>query len=371
MGLILTKAGLTALAEAQSSGTMVQATHLAVGDGNGTVPEHTSAATALTHEVWRGPLQNIYLKEHGDTESGKQVVFEGHIPLNAGGWYIRECAIYAGDILLAIGPHPTMWKPDPENESDRLEHTVRAVVAFSNAEAVQLIVDPTVVLASQTFVQELVAQVLQELQAHADRKDNPHEVTRGQIGAAAAVHGHTKSQITDWPTSFPPSAHNHDDRYYTESELNTKLGGKANSGHNHDTVYLGKTAKAADSAKLEGKTKAQVVAEAKGVTHKSTRSTTGTWTITGLVDGVPVILAYRPNRTSTSSQQGMKFSVTSGANDLLRPTGYPDCEFLLGAEYSSSADQASGGTAVIVPTSDTLKINISSIKSGASVAAYQ
>lgn len=39
-------------------------------------------------------------------------------------------------------------------------------------------------------------------------------------------HTHTKSQITDF-------AHTHDDRYYTESEINSKLAGKANSSHTH------------------------------------------------------------------------------------------------------------------------------------------
>lgn len=32
--------------------------------------------------------------------------------------------------------------------------------------------------------------------------------------------------VTDKPTNFPPSSHNHDDRYYTEAEMNTKLTAK-------------------------------------------------------------------------------------------------------------------------------------------------
>ncbi|MFQ9923777.1 MAG: hypothetical protein ACLRVU_09695 [Beduini sp.] len=36
-------------------------------------------------------------------------------------------------------------------------------------------------------------------------------------------HTHAYSAITGKPTTFPPSTHNHDDRYYTESEVNTKL----------------------------------------------------------------------------------------------------------------------------------------------------
>lgn len=50
--------------------------------------------------------------------------------------------------------------------------------------------------------------------------------TAGEIGAAASSHTHTKSQITDF-------AHTHDDRYYTETEVDSKLSGKANSSHTH------------------------------------------------------------------------------------------------------------------------------------------
>jgi hypothetical protein len=35
----------------------------------------------------------------------------------------------------------------------------------------------------------------------------------------------------------PPTAHNHDDRYYTESEVDSKLADKANVSHHHDSEY--------------------------------------------------------------------------------------------------------------------------------------
>lgn len=58
-----------------------------------------------------------------------------------------------------------------------------------------------------------------DMAAHIARTDNPHRVTAGQIGAA-------------------PSGHTHDGRYYTETEMDKKLAGKADSGHAHRGVTI-------------------------------------------------------------------------------------------------------------------------------------
>ena len=35
---------------------------------------------------------------------------------------------------------------------------------------------------------------------------------------------------------FAPKSHTHDDRYYTEAEMNTKLAGKSNTDHTHNSI---------------------------------------------------------------------------------------------------------------------------------------
>lgn len=44
----------------------------------------------------------------------------------------------------------------------------------------------------------------------------------------------TWDNLSGKPSTFPPSTHNHDDRYYTENEMDTKLSGKSNTNHTHD-----------------------------------------------------------------------------------------------------------------------------------------
>lgn len=41
------------------------------------------------------------------------------------------------------------------------------------------------------------------------------------------AHTHGWSTITGKPSSYPPTDHNHDGRYYTEAEMNSKLSAKA------------------------------------------------------------------------------------------------------------------------------------------------
>lgn len=45
------------------------------------------------------------------------------------------------------------------------------------------------------------------------------------------------SKVQNKPSSYAPASHTHDDRYYTKTEVNTKLDGKSNIGHTHDNRY--------------------------------------------------------------------------------------------------------------------------------------
>lgn len=44
----------------------------------------------------------------------------------------------------------------------------------------------------------------------------------GSGGGSTGLHTHTWADITGKPTTYPPATHNHDERYYTETEINEK-----------------------------------------------------------------------------------------------------------------------------------------------------
>ena len=79
--------------------------------------------------------------------------------------------------------------------------------------------------------------------AHISNTNNPHKVTAAQIGAAPSGHTHddryyTESEVNTLLAAKAASNHTHDDRYYTESEIDSKLSGKANSSHTHNYLPL-------------------------------------------------------------------------------------------------------------------------------------
>lgn len=66
-------------------------------------------------------------------------------------------------------------------------------------------------------------------------------VTNALNGKANSSHSHSISNITNLQSTLDSKSdtgHNHDDRYYTETEMNTKLNGKANSSHTHTASQI-------------------------------------------------------------------------------------------------------------------------------------
>ncbi|MBE5527447.1 hypothetical protein A9J41_00760 [Laribacter hongkongensis] len=155
---LLTRIGEAKLAKATALGTRLAITHLAVGDGGGSVPQPEPAQTALKHEVRRGLVNELKV----DPLNANQIIIEQVIPEEAGGWWIREVGAFDADgDLIAVGNCPESYKPVLAEGSGRTQ-VIRMVLIVSSADAVTLKIDPSVVLATKQHVTETVAKAVSD-----------------------------------------------------------------------------------------------------------------------------------------------------------------------------------------------------------------
>jgi phage-related tail fiber protein len=144
----MTPTGLAKRAAAEAGGVLLAPTELAVGDGGGVYHEPEALLGGLVNEVWRGPVNKIYVHQVQDN----LVVIEAKIPPDLGGWDIREAAIYdSAGALIAVGKYPLTVKPAPGSGGEK-EIIVRGGLRVSNGGDVVLQIDASLVMASQEYV---------------------------------------------------------------------------------------------------------------------------------------------------------------------------------------------------------------------------
>ncbi|WP_417545686.1 phage tail protein [Marinobacter sp.] len=174
---ILTDVGQAKLANAIALGQTIDITDLAVGDGNGALPVPDTSRTALVNEVRRAPIN---LSEV-DAQNPSWVVVEQVLPPDVGGWTIREIGVFdtEGD-LIGYGNYPETYKPVLAEGSSRTQ-TIRFVMEVSDTEAVTLKVDPSVVLATRGYADNLMT-------THEASRNHPSGTTvaKGMLRLATA-----------------------------------------------------------------------------------------------------------------------------------------------------------------------------------------
>lgn len=203
---LLTTTGQAKLANAIALGGTIDITHLAVGDGGGSMPVPDSDREALVHEVRRAAINRVYT----DAANPNWIIVEQIIPPNVGGWTIREIGVYdiEGD-LIAYGNYPETYKPTLDEGSGRTQ-TVRMVLQVSSTAAVTLRVDPSVVLATREYVDD-------QRQTHEASRSHPlaTETERGMVIKANANEVNdgkdddkfiTSKKLKDWATGWAKQA---------------------------------------------------------------------------------------------------------------------------------------------------------------------
>ncbi|MFG6656544.1 phage tail protein [Scandinavium sp. M-37] len=152
---VVTAAGAAKFAAALTpGGKKVNIVAMAVGDGGGTLPEPNTSQIKLINEVWRHPLNKI----SQDNKKKNYVVAELVIPPETGGFWLREMGLYDDTgTLVAVGNMAESYKPKLEEGSGRAQ-TLRMVIILSDLESVELAIDSSMVMATQDYVDDKIAE---------------------------------------------------------------------------------------------------------------------------------------------------------------------------------------------------------------------
>lgn len=170
---LLTDIGAAKLASATALGVPLNITHMAVGDGGGSLPTPDAKQTALVNEKRRAALNMLYI----DPQNSSQIIAEQVIPENEGGWWIREVGLFdESGALIAVGNCPESYKPQLAEGSGRTQ-TVRMVLITSSTDSITLKIDPAVVLATRKYVDDKVLELkvyVDDLMAKHLAEPDPH-----------------------------------------------------------------------------------------------------------------------------------------------------------------------------------------------------
>ncbi|HHG3093096.1 TPA: phage tail protein [Vibrio parahaemolyticus] len=186
---ILTETGKSKVANAAALARQIKLTHIAVGDGDGSEYDPVEAQTVLKNETHRAPISNM----GSDAQNPNWIVAEGLIPVDVGGWFVREVGIFDEDgDLFAIGKYPETYKPTLAEGTGR-DLYIRFIMVVSNTETIDLAIDPTVAIATRDWTSEQIT-----LHAEQAKEQLSEEVKR--LGDIALNKVNMRREGTPWGT---------------------------------------------------------------------------------------------------------------------------------------------------------------------------
>ncbi|EFM8837562.1 phage tail protein [Escherichia coli] len=237
---VITDTGAKKLAQAAApDGNPVRLTHMAVGDGGGTLPTPDSKQTRLVHEVWRHTVNRVIL----DATHQNRIIAELVIPPETGGFWIREIGVFDehGD-LIAVGNTAESYKPTVAEGSGRAQ-TFRTILTVSSTATVALTVDNTMVMATVDYVDD-------KLKEHEQSRRHPDAslTAKGFVQLSSATNSDSET-LAATPKAVK-AAHDLANGKYTAQDATTARKGivQLSSATNSTSETLAATPKAVKAA---------------------------------------------------------------------------------------------------------------------------
>ncbi|MDS1156394.1 tail fiber protein [Escherichia coli] len=237
---VITDTGAKKLAQAAApDGKPVRLTHMAVGDGGGTLPTPDSKQTRLVHEVWRHTVNRVIL----DATHQNRIIAELLIPPETGGFWIREIGVFDenGD-LIAVGNTAESYKPIVAEGSGRAQ-TFRTILTVSSTATVALTVNNTMVMATVDYVDD-------KLKEHEQSRRHPDAslTAKGFVQLSSATNSVSET-LAATPKAVK-AAYDLANAKYTAQDATTARKGivQLSSATNSDSETLAATPKAVKAA---------------------------------------------------------------------------------------------------------------------------
>lgn len=145
---VTTNLGDAEVAAAITNNSKINITHIAFGDGNGSVPTPNKSRTSLVREVHRQPVTKY--ERHPTNQNW--IIIETVIPSEIGGFTIREMGIIGNGKLLSHGSHAPFEKvADPSGVS---EYRLKFTQNITDGNVVAITLDDSLIFATQAWVEE-------------------------------------------------------------------------------------------------------------------------------------------------------------------------------------------------------------------------
>ncbi|WP_404834071.1 phage tail protein [Aeromonas media] len=199
---IPTHDGQAKITNAIALGVPLKITHMAVGDGNEQPVTPNPAQTKLVRERRRAPLNALFQ----DPLNPAQLVAQQIIPENEGGWWIHEVGLFdESGTLIAIANAPPTYKPQMSEGSGRTQG-INVVLIVSDTSAVELKIDPSVVLATRKYADDVMKMHIQsrnhpdatEIEKGFSRHATYEEITAEEVSESSKSAVVTIKRLFDW-----------------------------------------------------------------------------------------------------------------------------------------------------------------------------
>ncbi|EPA9677198.1 tail fiber protein [Escherichia coli] len=293
---VITDTGAKKLAQAAApDGKPVRLTHMAVGDGGGTLPTPDSKQTRLVHEVWRHTVNRVFL----DATHQNRIIAELVIPPETGGFWIREIGVFDehGD-LIAVGNTAESYKPTVAEGSGRAQ-TFRTILTVSSTATVALTVDNTMVMATVDYVDD-------KLKEHEQSRRHPDaSLTAKGFTQLSSATNSTSEALAATPKAVK-AAYDLANRKYTAQDATTEQKGlvQLSSATNSVSETMAATPKAVKAAYdlANGKYTAQDATTArKGLVQLSSATNSPSETLAATPKAVKTVMDETNKKAPLSS----------------------------------------------------------------------